>query len=284
MQPKKAWVDVALLAGACALLAFGLTAYFQVGALHSLSHASYFAFGAWAGTALLVGGEIIWRVVACRASKTEKSKNHASVKNPTNKVKKIDPLTAKNQRLRKEILRISNNPPPFIPEGAEDYNHVHCIFEGVYLGNITSYACLNPDYEIPFGKDFRNKKDIKYVISVTTDTDEDALAVNCKKLGIRRLQIEAGKDGPEYWPIMRSRFDAAFEMIDRARANNESVLIHCEAGSSRSAALVFAYLMRTCQVTLMQAYEYVRATRNIVVFEKFQSQLEDYQAELGIEG
>ncbi len=52
---QRVWPEVTLLVAALALAIFGTTVYFQVGALSALPHASYVAYGAWAGACLLVG-------------------------------------------------------------------------------------------------------------------------------------------------------------------------------------------------------------------------------------
>lgn len=69
--PNKKWVDVALIIGSLGFIALGLTAFYQVGALELMAHASYFAYGAWGAAALLVVTEIVWRVKTYRAQKPE---------------------------------------------------------------------------------------------------------------------------------------------------------------------------------------------------------------------
>lgn len=69
--PNKKWVDVALIIGSLGFIALGLTAFYQVGALELMVHASYFAYGAWGAAALLVVTEIVWRVKTYRAQKPE---------------------------------------------------------------------------------------------------------------------------------------------------------------------------------------------------------------------
>lgn len=294
MQPKKAWVDVALLAGACALLAFGLTAYFQVGALHSLSHASYFAYGAWAGTALLVGGEIIWRLFIGCHSKEESFSQPIKTSHPKAKESRSGKssrrsnhpqnlsliLKRKNVELRERIL----HPKPYkgpTDELAIALTHAHRICDNIVLGNYEAYLSLNPDHQLEEGN--YNEclgKPFRLVITVTGREIGDE--PDCKKLGICRKHIDVG-DEAESWSIMHSRFKKYFSLIDQARVNGEDVLIHCSQGSSRSAAFLYAYLMYSCHVTAEQAYTYVHSIRPLVQLDWFKNGLLAYQAELGIE-
>ncbi|XP_076367825.1 dual specificity protein phosphatase 1-like [Tachypleus tridentatus] len=61
-----------------------------------------------------------------------------------------------------------------------------------------------------------------------------------------------------------SCFNEAIEFIDNARSVNGKVLVHCQAGISRSATICIAYLMATKRLRMEEAYEYVRSRRQIV--------------------
>lgn len=67
---------------------------------------------------------------------------------------------------------------------------------------------------------------------------------------------------------MSECFEEAFEFIDKAlsstssETSENSVLVHCNAGVSRSASVVIGYLMKTgYRDSFTQAYEFVRAYR-----------------------
>ncbi|CAF3011396.1 unnamed protein product [Rotaria socialis] len=45
--------------------------------------------------------------------------------------------------------------------------------------------------------------------------------------------------------------------------NNENVLVHCQAGFSRSSAIVLAYLLKYQQKTLLAAYGYLTERRRL---------------------
>uniref|UniRef100_A0A3Q2ZT44 Zgc:153044 n=1 Tax=Kryptolebias marmoratus TaxID=37003 RepID=A0A3Q2ZT44_KRYMA len=74
------------------------------------------------------------------------------------------------------------------------------------------------------------------------------------------------------------------EVADKIRSTAEGggrVLVHCNAGVSRSAALCMAYLMKHRGVTLMEAHGWVRSCRPIVRPNPgFWKQLIQYEAEL----
>ena len=63
---------------------------------------------------------------------------------------------------------------------------------------------------------------------------------------------------------LSSQIDNGIAFIDRARAVNSSVLVHCVAGISRSSTIVIAYLMKRENMTLKDAYTYVKSKRTII--------------------
>lgn len=55
-----------------------------------------------------------------------------------------------------------------------------------------------------------------------------------------------------------------FSTLDSVETSGGKILIHCQAGISRSATICLAYLMSKRQYTLEQAYEYVKARRSVI--------------------
>ena len=76
-------------------------------------------------------------------------------------------------------------------------------------------------------------------------------------------------------------FEEAFAFIEAAKKNGEKVLVHCQAGISRSATICAAYLMKTQSLNVSQALEKVRQKRKVVAPNfSFMVQLERYYEEL----
>jgi hypothetical protein len=72
----------------------------------------------------------------------------------------------------------------------------------------------------------------------------------------------------------------SFEFIETALSQNKQVLIHCDAGVSRSASVVIAYLMRKYGNTMQEAHNHVQQKRPCVDIQNFAQQLQHYEQEL----
>ena len=79
---------------------------------------------------------------------------------------------------------------------------------------------------------------------------------------------------------LKLHFDEAIDFIKQAKQNNSKVLVHCQAGISRSPTLVIAYLMKEYAKSMDEAYGMVRNKRSIIAPNLiFMSQLMDFDAE-----
>ncbi|KAG0211358.1 Dual specificity protein phosphatase 10 [Mortierella sp. GBA30] len=63
---------------------------------------------------------------------------------------------------------------------------------------------------------------------------------------------------------LQEEFPVAFKFIEETKGLGGKVLVHCQLGVSRSASLVIAYVMKTQQMGLSDAYEFVK-TRSAVI-------------------
>ncbi len=89
--------------------------------------------------------------------------------------------------------------------------------------------------------------------------------------GIKYEEFEA-KDNDGY-PIL-VHFPQAKRFIDDAKERNGKVLVHCEMGINRSAAICIAYMMVDEGLTLIQALKRVKRERKTVLInEGFQKHL-----------
>ncbi|KAF9931112.1 Dual specificity protein phosphatase 10, partial [Modicella reniformis] len=61
-----------------------------------------------------------------------------------------------------------------------------------------------------------------------------------------------------------SEFPKAFAFIEDTKDMGGKVLVHCQLGVSRSASLVIAYVMKTLQMKLTDAYEFVKSRSSVI--------------------
>ncbi|XP_072301966.1 dual specificity protein phosphatase 10 [Eucyclogobius newberryi] len=80
---------------------------------------------------------------------------------------------------------------------------------------------------------------------------------------------------------LRQYFEEAFEFIEEAQQAGMGLLIHCQAGVSRSATIVIAYLMKHTWMTMTDAYKYVKTRRPIISPNlNFMGQLLEFEEDL----
>jgi len=77
-------------------------------------------------------------------------------------------------------------------------------------------------------------------------------------------------------------FNEAIEFIDAVRESGGRVLVHCQAGISRSATICLAYLISRMKYKLDEAYEYVKKRRSVISPNfNFMGQLLSWESENG---
>ena len=80
---------------------------------------------------------------------------------------------------------------------------------------------------------------------------------------------------------MIARLPEAFAFIEEARVRGEKVLVHCNAGISRSATVIIGYLMKYYAHTVDTAFEFVKQRKsNISPNFSFMGQLVEYECKL----
>ncbi|CAG8508978.1 4732_t:CDS:1 [Paraglomus occultum] len=79
-------------------------------------------------------------------------------------------------------------------------------------------------------------------------------------------------------------FDVCIKFIESAQANGGRVLVHCQAGVSRSTSIVIAFLMHSQRISYEQAFRIVKQKRQSVKPNTgFVRQLREFEASLCIE-
>ncbi|XP_015245694.1 PREDICTED: dual specificity protein phosphatase 2-like [Cyprinodon variegatus] len=63
---------------------------------------------------------------------------------------------------------------------------------------------------------------------------------------------------------IRACFHTAISFIDSVKKSGGRVLVHCQAGISRSATICLAYLMHTQRVRLDEAFDFVKQRRHVI--------------------
>ncbi|OCT71244.1 dual specificity protein phosphatase 5 [Xenopus laevis] len=78
-----------------------------------------------------------------------------------------------------------------------------------------------------------------------------------------------------------SHFQEAIDFIDSVKRAGGRVLVHCEAGISRSPTICMAYLMKTRKFHLEEAFEYIKQRRSLISPNfSFMGQLLHYESEI----
>jgi len=77
-------------------------------------------------------------------------------------------------------------------------------------------------------------------------------------------------------------FPKCFAFIESAVNNNTGVLVHCNAGVSRSASVVIGYLMKVKRISYAEAFDIVKEKRSKIQPNRgFIEQLQIYEKQLG---
>lgn len=79
--------------------------------------------------------------------------------------------------------------------------------------------------------------------------------------GITYKQLPASDSGHQN---LKQYFEEAFQFIEEARKSGASVMVHCQAGVSRSPTIAIAYIMKHRQLTMIEAYKVVKNARSII--------------------
>ena len=120
------------------------------------------------------------------------------------------------------------------------------VLPHLYLGNMRDAA----------NSSVLTRLNIRYILNVTAKPASYSIPS-----GFQYKHLEAADNG---FQNLRQFFEEAFEFIDSAKTAGTAVLIHCQAGISRSPTLSIAYLMKNYLMTMADAYKFVKTKRSII--------------------
>merc|ERR1712088_716588 len=137
--------------------------------------------------------------------------------------------------------------PTDIPATKDIENHPATkVADFLFLGNINDAA--NSETLTALG--------IDHVLNVTAVTPSYKMSNK-----ITYKQLLAADNGSQN---IKQYFDEAFLFIDAAKKSGGSVLIHCQAGVSRSPTIAIAYLIKYFSMKMLDAYQYIKFRRSII--------------------
>lgn len=109
-------------------------------------------------------------------------------------------------------------------------------------------------------------------------------------LNLSRRELQPAGDHYDYkWiPVednnmadISSHFQEAIDFIDHVKQSGGKVLVHCEAGISRSPTICMAYIMRTQRLQLEEAFDLIKQRRALVSPNfSFMGQLQQFESEV----
>jgi hypothetical protein len=112
---------------------------------------------------------------------------------------------------------------------------------GLYkISEITSHVFLGA-WQISEEWGTLKSHGIKAILTLEEQDRDPKVLQRYKKLGIRNLHIRVD-DNPRVHII--DHFDATYDFIHSAVSAQQAILVHCQAGVSRSATVIIAYYLR----------------------------------------
>lgn len=147
----------------------------------------------------------------------------------------------RNERGEVRVEKVGSS-PGYVVDLKPDLQ-VASVIPGLYMGS----------QDVAQDKDLLRKHKITHIISVGVQV--------CQCSEVIYSFIEA-LDLPEF--DMRPVFQQSAQLINDIRDSGGSVFVHCNAGVSRSATIVIAYLMEKEKLPYLQAVELLKQARPCV--------------------
>lgn len=180
----------------------------------------------------------------------------------------LDDFQADHEDLCKSSLKAHEHKPLYSPttpiiEPAIETATASEILPFLYLGNERDAANCQR----------LNDLGITYVLNVTSH-----LPQHFENHGIKYKRIPASDSGQQN---LRQYFEEAGTFIEDAREAGAKILVHCQAGVSRSATITVAFLLQHSRMSMTDAYRFVKSKRQIISPNfNFMGQLLDFEQAL----
>lgn len=151
----------------------------------------------------------------------------------------------------------------FVVDTKPDLRYSH-VLDKVVLGS----------QDVAHDLDILTKNKITHILNVATGV------INLFEgwFTYKKIQVY---DNPE-WQIIEI-FEESIEFINKAVLAGGCVLVHCNAGVSRAASIVIAYLMKHYGMKYEEAHRFVKSKRSFIrPNDGFVEQLKIYEKRLGV--
>eukprot|EP00943_MAST-04B_sp_MAST-4B-sp1_P007998 g7998.t1 len=149
-----------------------------------------------------------------------------------------------------------------------DPNEPNQILPYLYLGSKISASNLELLQEVGITHIINCAKEIPnyfedYDMDIPSPNEEEALNYK-SKLYKRFIKYLSLKQDDRMDQLMHKQFPIVIDFIDNAREENvnNKIFVHCQAGISRSATNVIAYLMAREDMSLKEAFLHTKACRH----------------------
>lgn len=177
------------------------------------------------------------------------------LKSKRNKLKACDTLvtTANGERFIEKfsthkIEKINDdNCYGFVVDTKPDFTPAEILTNFLYLGSQDSVTPENI-----------RKYQITHILSIGIECPLNEPSASIVHLYVPCLDL------PETCLQQDGILRKSFEFIELARLNSGRLLVHCNAGVSRSASVIIAYLMYYHQMDFIRAYNHVKTRRECI--------------------
>lgn len=173
---------------------------------------------------------------------------------------------------------LNSDPPNLNNQQANPYcndeNSITSLADSPLPSQIMPYLYVGNQEQT--NREILTKLNIKYILSLQSLPRN----INCiNKQGQIRCKFINISDTFEQ--ILGKVFEEANDFIEEARQNKCNILVHCNAGISRSPTIAIAYLMKWRNLHLQDAYNFVKRCRpQISPNLNFMGQLVRYEERL----